>query len=784
MSSSNFNNRPKFVNFLNFNEEANKILNKAIYYSMAEDCSSINEVHLFLALVEKTSLGNKILNQLDTTFDMLYNSYQFLASTGEYGTANNNYPDMPLDNMTRELYIVLVSVTNKTMTSAREVTPDDLFRELLSVTSKRLDTYLDYIGISFDDIMSMSNSEFYIPEELADFIKDMKNDVLDEQESIVNVDNYVDDIVEILGRKKKANPCLVGEPGVGKTAIVKRLVQRMISGEVPSSLMDTHICEVQGSTISAGTRFRGDLEERVKAIVDWASTQDVILFVDEIHTFLTNGDTGHGSESLIGNAIKQGLSDGSMRLIGATTLDEYHKSIEKDKAFNRRIQLVEVKEPTIENAITMIKESIVDYRNFHHVEINEEVIEEAVRLSDRYLKNQYLPDKAYTVIDQTCARIKLTDKKYIDKEDIKDTISKITGIKTSRLEENETDALVTLEKSISKRLIGQKEAVKTAAKSIRRAKAGVSDSGKPLASLMFVGPTGVGKTELCKVLSEEIGIGKDAFVKLDMSEFNTKESVNKLLGSDPGYIGYGEEPKLLKRVKHNPESVVLFDEIEKAHPSVFDVLLQLLDEGRLTSSLGETVDFTNCVVVMTSNAGYGADGMNKRALGFDTGSNQNNDSDKEKIARKALEETFKPEFLNRIDNIVIFEKLSTDECKDIVKLMLNKLNNRMAIKHIKFNFGNELVDRLVEVGYSDKYGARNLKRGIQDIVEDAIADAIIAGDVKENSMADINYNNVSEKVEISNIVEVAEVKPDIVNVDIRKTPLNLDIPDMTLKTKN
>jgi ATP-dependent Clp protease ATP-binding subunit ClpC len=772
------NDKPKFVKFMNFDDDANKVLNKAIYYATSEDCSVINEVHLFLALVEKTKLGDKITEHLNATFDMLYSSYQYLASMGEYGTAGGSYPGMPLDYLSREVFLVITSSAQRAMSFGKSVSPEALFDELLSINSECLERFFDYISLDPDELQDMQDKEFHIPDELEDYVKDLNESVLDEQETICNVDKYVDEMVEILGRKKKANPCLVGEPGVGKTTIVRKFIQKIVSGDVPSSLLNMHVCEINGSTLSAGTRYRGDYEERLKSLIDWATKQDVILFIDEIHTFLKSGDTGNGSEAPTGNAIKQGLSDGSIRIIGATTYEEYHRSIEKDKAFNRRIQLVEIKEPTVDAAIEMISNSIVDYSTFHKLDIPKEAIEASVRLSSRYMKSQFLPDKAYTVIDQTCARVKLTGKKYIDRADVANTISKITGVSVDKLGDNEASSLLNLESSLSKNLIGQKSAVQTVAKAIRRAKAGVSDGDKPLATLMFVGPTGVGKTELCKVLSEEVGVGRDSFVKLDMSEYSTQESVTKLVGAAPGYIGYSEEPILLKKVKHNPSSIVLLDEIEKAHPNVFNTLLQLFDEGRLTASSGETVDFTNCIIVMTSNAGYGADGMRKKSLGFDTGSNQNNTDDKEKIARKALEETFKPEFLNRIDKIVIFDSLTKDECRDITKLLLNKLNKRLEHKKIKLNFTDKLVDRMLDRGYSDKFGARNIRREIQDTLEDVISESILKGELPENSTADVDYNSDTDSVEILNVVTESEPESNDTDLsmkfNIRKTPISFD----------
>ena len=439
--------------------------------------------------------------------------------------------------------------------------------------------------------------------------------------------------------------------------------------------------------------------------------------------------------------IKKALSDGDIRIIGATTDKEYHKFIEKDSAFDRRLQVINVKEPSIEDAISMIKGSISNYSKFHNVDITEKCIESAVKLSDRYIKDKALPAKAYKVLDQAATIVKLDGRKVTTPDDILHTVSNITGINVNRLDKSEAKQLLKLEDTIGKKLIGQKNAVRTVCKAIRRSKAGVREEGKPLASFLFVGPTGVGKTELCKVLSDEVAIGDNSFIKVDMSEFSEKYSTSKMIGTAPGYVGYGEGGQLTEKVKHNPYSLILFDEIEKAHPDTFNMFLQLLDEGRMTDGEGNTVDFTNCIIVMTSNAGYGAEKLNRGNIGFASDNSQNAE-DTEKIAMEALKETFKPEFLNRLDNIVVFDKLNTKQCKDIVKLMLNKLSKRIYDNNeITVRFADSIVNSIAEKGFSDEYGARNLRREIQNTIEDILADEILSGALASGDTATVSMRN-------------------------------------------
>ena len=736
-----------YVRLMNFDEKANKAFNKAIIYSGDENCAEINMVHLFLALIENTKIGKDILEYLNTSFDMIYSSYQTLASEGIYGV-DSTIEEFTPDYLSKELLALTALCSQKSFMNNKKVTVDSLMdailnlEEVLGSESVVLNAFFEYIGIDIKEFMTEHNKEFSIPSELEGHLTDshLSSDVLEQK--IDNVDSYVEEMIEILGRKKKSNPCLIGEPGVGKTTIVNRFIQRLIKGDVPDYLKKSHVVALDGSTLSSGTKYRGDFEERMKKILTWAADKDVILFLDEIHTFINSGNTGNNDGATAGNMIKRYLSNGSIKVIGTTTLSEYHKAIEKDSAFDRRLQPLVIGEPNVKDAIEMIKNTISDYEEFHNVKVPEELIELVVKLSDRYIKNSKLPDKAYTILDQACAKVKVKEGNTLDTDIILNVVSSITGINVNKLGESEKNTLVNLEDIIHKNLVGQDEAVKTVCRAIRRAKVGVSDENKPLASFLFVGPTGVGKTELCRILSREIGLSKESFIKIDMSEFSEKHSTSRLLGTTAGYTGYGDGGQLTEKVKHNPYSVVLLDEIEKAHPDVFNTFLQLLDEGKLTDGEGTTVDFTNCIIVMTSNAGYGADG-NKAGLGFNNTNNTVSAKESERKALKALEDTFRPEFLNRIDNVVIFEKLTKEQCYNIVKLMLTKIESRLKNQNITIKFNKSVINHIVEVGYSDKYGARNLKREIQDTVEDFLADAILSGELKENDDKKLSFNNGS-----------------------------------------
>lgn len=736
--------KPVYIKIANFDEPTNEVVNDAIEISGSTKCENINLVHILLALLNNTEFGYKLLDLADTSYEEVYNYYINEVENGHYGNFDSANVPFDFKFFSNDVMALLSEAASRSAFQGKQTTTQSLFEILLSNNTDYLREFMEAIGITDEVVNDAIYGEFFIPEPLEDFVEDLNTTVKKSPQTIKNVDQYIDEMIEILNRKLKANPCLVGEAGVGKTTIVKGLVQRILSGNVPNNLKNTHIVYINGALLTSGTRFRGDFEQRMQILIDWASKVDVIIFLDEIQTFINSG--GAGSADTAGNMIKTSLADGSIKIIGTTTLKEYHKFIEKDTAFDRRLQKLEIKEPSIENAIDMIKDSIIDYEEFHNVEVPYNVIESTVKLSDRYMKNKFLPDKAYTILDQACAKVKLSHRNKVEESDILNVISKIATININKLGDNERKQILSLEDTIKKNVIGQKNAIESVVKAIKRSKAGVREPNKPMASFMFVGPTGVGKTELCKVLSNELAMGDASLIKIDMSEYSEKHSISKLIGTAPGYVGYEEGGQLTEKIKHNPYSVILFDEIEKAHPEVFNVFLQLLDEGRLTDGEGEKVDFTNCIIVMTSNAGYGAEGMNKLKLGFNSEAVKLSSNESEKIARKALKETFKPEFINRIDNIVIFDKLTIENCKSVTRLLLNKLSNRLKDQDININFTDELVNMIVENGYSEEYGARNLRREIQDNVEDMIADQILSKQLKEGCKVTMTYNN--NKIEI------------------------------------
>lgn len=723
-----------YIRFMGLTEDANELINEAVDISGTNCCRNVNCVCLFLAVLKTTGRGKKFLEHYETTYDEVYDKFKELVRRKVYGYFDSSNVPVQAEHFSKEALSLImtagVGAVFKHITSA-----DELISSLLENCSQDLADFLEYIDMDIDELKEIKEKAFMIPEELRDFVKDLTDSDIIHEHNFVDKHGYTDEMIEILSRKQKANPCLVGEAGVGKTSAVYALVKRVIedNNSVPEYLKNTHICYVNGTMLIAGTCFRGDFEERIRTLLSWAEETDCIIFLDEIHTFL-NSD----NNSTAGNMIKKYLSDGSIKIIGATTTKEYHKYIEGDTAFDRRIQKVEFKEPSKEETLDILYGSISNYEWYHKVDVSDDILELSVNLADKYMKNKYFPDKAVTIIDQACAKAKVSGKKVVSEDDIYKVVSKLATVNVDRLAGDAKKALIELEGTLGKRVIGQAEAVKVVSQAIRRSKAEVNDRKKPLASFIFVGPTGVGKTELCRVLSEEVAIGDAPLIKIDMSEYAERYDVSKMIGSAPGFVGYGEGGQLTEKVKHNPYSIVLFDEIEKAHPDVFNIFLQILDEGKLTDGEGVTVDFTNCIIVMTSNAGYGVDGMRRKKLGFNSDNKPLTAKEKEKIAKEALESTFRPELLNRLDNIIIFESLDKDTCKSITRLGLDKLAARVKESNdICLTYTDKAVEYITENGYSDKYGARNINREIQDSVENQLADMILMDKLTSGSNAKI-----------------------------------------------
>ncbi len=608
---------------------------------------------------------------------------------------------------------------------------------------------------------------------------------------VIGREDEIQRVIQILSRRTKNNPCLIGEPGVGKTAIVEGLALRIVSGDVPFTVKDKRVLTLDLSAMVAGSKYRGEFEERIKKVVkEVIDDGNIILFLDELHTIIGAG----GAEGAIdaSNILKPSLARGEIQLIGATTINEYRKYVEKDAALERRFQPVNVEEPDVEASIRILNGIRSKYEEHHHVEILPEAVEAAVKLSDRYINDRNLPDKAIDLIDEAAAAVRLSSvqtpakqqemlaeiaemdkeienyvkaddyervselkraqdaliKKYerlrknneqaeakrryvVGEEDIARVVSVWTKVPLEKIAEKESERLLKLEDELHKRVIGQEEAVTAVAKAMRRGRTGLKDPNRPIGSFLFLGPTGVGKTELCKALAEAMFGSENALIRVDMSEYMEGHSVSKMIGSPPGYVGFEEGGQLSEKVRRNPYSVVLFDEIEKAHPDVFNILLQVLDDGHITDSKGRKVSFKNTVLIMTSNAGAQRI-VDPKNLGFTVDKSEKKDYDKMKSGvMEEVKKIFKPEFINRIDEIIVFHQLNKDNMKSIVSLLASNLSKRCEEQlQIKLKFSPALKEYLVEKHSDKKMGARPLKRAIQSLVEDALAEEILRGNVK------------------------------------------------------
>ena len=621
-------------------------------------------------------------------------------------------------------------------------------------------------------------------------------------------------VVQILSRRTKNNPCLIGEPGVGKTAVVEGLAQLIASGEVPETIADKRVVTLDLSGMVAGSKYRGEFEERIKKVISEV-TQDggVLLFIDEIHTIIGAGVAEGALDA--SNILKPSLARGELQLIGATTIEEYRKYIEKDAALERRFQPVTVDEPTEKEAVEILKGLRNRYEDHHKVTITDEALEAAVKLSARYINDRYLPDKAIDLIDEAASKVRLSgfkepseikdleeeiaalekqkenairteayekagdikkkqEKKrekiekirakwqkersskpmVVDESEVADVVAEWTKIPVRKLEEEESERLKKLESILHQRVVGQEEAVASVAKAIRRGRVGLKDPKRPIGSFLFLGPTGVGKTELSKALAESMFGTENALIRVDMSEYMEKHSVSKMIGSPPGYVGYEEGGQLSEKVRRNPYSVILFDEVEKAHPDVFNILLQVLDDGHITDAQGRKIDFKNTIIIMTSNAGA-ENIISPKRLGFASSSDEKENYNFMKgRVMDEVKRLFKPEFLNRIDDIIVFHQLTKEHMKEIVSIMLQSIIARAKEQMaITLDVTPEAKELLVEKGYDEKYGARPLRRTIQNLLEDKLAEAVLEGTVK-----------VGDEV---------EVKPDGEGLDFSlKVPLN------------
>ncbi len=620
---------------------------------------------------------------------------------------------------------------------------------------------------------------------------------------VIGRDAEIERIIQILSRRTKNNPVLIGEPGVGKTAVVEGLAHQIVVNEVPELLKDKRVMTLDMGTVVAGTKYRGEFEDRLKKVMDEIrNAGNVILFIDELHTLIGAG----GAEGAIdaSNILKPALSRGEIQCVGATTLDEYRKYIEKDAALERRFQPIQVGEPSVEETEEILRGLRDRYEAHHRVKITEEAIVAAANLSHRYISDRFLPDKAIDLIDEAGSKVRLrsykipenlkeleakledakkekdsavlsqefetaaslrdtekrlqikveeTNNKWKEKqgqedaevteEDIASVVSTWTGIPVVKLTKGETDRLLNMEEELHNRIIGQSEAVTAVSKAIRRARAGLKDPKRPIGSFIFLGPTGVGKTELARALAETMFADEDAMIRIDMSEYMEKHSTSRLVGSPPGYVGYEEGGQLTELVRRKPYSVILLDEIEKAHPEVFNILLQVLEDGRLTDSKGRVIDFNNTVLIMTSNVG--ASELKKNSsVGFNLEEEGQDYKDMKEKVTTELKRTFRPEFLNRIDETIVFHSLEKKHMKEIVTLMIKEVQDRMKAQEINFTITDGALEKIAEEGYEPEYGARPLRRSIQKNIEDLLSEEVLKGTVIKGENARIGLNSKGE----------------------------------------
>ena len=643
---------------------------------------------------------------------------------------------------------------------------------------------------------------------LDQFSRDMTMDArMGNLDPVIGREKEIERVLQILSRRMKNNPCMVGEPGVGKTAVAEGIAYLIAAGDVPDTVRDKRLLSLDLSSMVAGSKYRGEFEERIKKVIaEVKNAGNVILFVDELHTIIGAG----GAEGAIdaSNILKPSLSRGEIQMIGATTRAEYRKYIEKDAALERRFQPVYVEEPTNEETVEILKGLRSAYEEHHHVEISDQALKAAVSLSVRYISDRFLPDKAIDLMDEACSRKRLGFGKkakktlpleleiqvlsddienlleagdideaaellkkqrkletklnkmkqnknaksvVVDAEDIADVVSVWTKIPVNKLTEQESKRLERLEEELHKRVVGQNEAVDAVARAIKRSRVGLKDPKRPVGSFLFLGPTGVGKTELSKALAEAVFGSEDALIRVDMSEYMEKHSVSKLIGSPPGYVGFEEGGQLSEKVRSNPYSVILFDEIEKAHSDVFNILLQVLDDGHITDSQGRKVDFKNTIIIMTSNTGAQRI-IDPKKLGFVTASNADTEhEDMKKNVMDEVKQNFKPEFLNRIDDIIVFRALTEEDVRNISNLLLKELKQRVASQmEIQLKFGDAVKKLIFEKGYDKKYGARPLKRAIQTNIEDELAEAVLKGEIKRGDTVQVTVRNDKVKFVVKN----------------------------------
>ncbi len=772
--------------------------------------------HLLLGLIrEGTGIAHTVLTEAGLTDDMIV---EIIKTSVGAGLPGSN----PAQGLTpRAKHVVEIAMEDSIRGGYNYVGTEHLLAGILregnnmavrilrtaGVDAKHLYTALmqklsdSPRGRSGDTAKAAAKDDGGKTKTLKEFTRDLTADArAGKLDPVIGRDSEIQRVIQILSRRTKNNPCLIGEPGVGKTAIAEGLARKIVLGDVPDDLLDKRLLSLDLSGMVAGTKYRGEFEERIKKVLEEVQKSgNVILFIDELHTIVGAGSAEGAVDAA--NIIKPALGRGEIQVIGATTLNEYRKYIEKDAALERRFQPVQVGEPSREASLEILKGLREKYEQHHKLHITDEALEAAVNLSARYINDRFLPDKAIDLMDEAASRVRMEaeemspelksleekinalvkdkeaaiaaqdyekaaqlrdiEKNYRDQveqerekrkknsaqhrpvteEDIAAVVSGWTGIPVTRLTEDEGERLLHMEDTLHKRVVGQDEAVKAVARAIRRGRVGLKDPKRPIGSFLFLGPTGVGKTELCKSLAEAMFGDENAMIRIDMSEYMERHTVSRLIGSPPGYVGHDEGGQLTEKVRRKPYSVVLFDEIEKAHEDVWNVLLQILDDGRITDSQGRTVDFKNTVIVMTSNIGAKALTAAGAKLGFSS-EERGGDPDAETAFQRArdtvmaeLRQTFRPEFLNRIDDIIVFRALPQADIQEVARRMLNTVSARMEAMGIHLDASDEAVAELAKEGFDPKYGARPLRRAIQSKVEDAVAEKMLDGTLKTGDTA-------------------------------------------------
>ncbi|HJB74418.1 MAG TPA: ATP-dependent Clp protease ATP-binding subunit [Candidatus Eubacterium faecale] len=816
--------------FNSFTQKANDVLNLAIKAAENFGHTYIGTEHILIGVLkENTSYGAELLTEKGVTLDKIEELIKESTGVGN-PTALSPNDFTPTAKRVLEVSFQLARGMRNSFVGTEHLLLA-LLRESDSGAVKLLsacDVDAEAFTEELVNDLARPNAEFRgsknskkgksntptLDEFGTDLTEKARNGGID---PVIGREKEIERVIQILSRRTKNNPCLIGEPGVGKTAIAEGLALKIVKDEVPELLAGKKIVALDLTSMVAGTKYRGDFEERIKKAMDEVkNAKNVILFIDEVHTLIGAGAAEGAVDAA--NILKPALARGEIQVIGATTIEEYRKNIEKDAALERRFQSVMVGEPTEEETVEILKGLRDKYEAHHKVKIPDEAIESAVKMSSRYIADRFLPDKAIDLIDEAASRVRLKaftappnlksmeqeikrleqekasavksqdfenaakirdkekslqtlldeekdkwknrsgkDIKVVTTEDIANVVSSWSGIPVTQLTKEESERLLNMENILHERIVGQDKAVSAVAKAIRRGRVGIKNPNRPLGSFIFLGPTGVGKTELCKSLAEAMFGSEDAIIKLDMSEYMEKHTVSKLIGSPPGYVGFEEGGQLTEKIRRKPYSVVLFDEIEKAHPDVFNMLLQILEDGVLTDSKGRKVSFKNAIIIMTSNVGASKITGNNASLGF--GENSDENKNIEELVMEDLKRTFKPEFLNRIDEIIVFNRLQKEDIKEIAKRMLKSLDKRLAEMDIELSFTDDAISAIADAGFDDVYGARPLRRAIQQKIEDPLSERMLEKKVVSGGRYVADYKNGEFTFESADGSSSAEKEP-------------------------